>query len=293
MCAKYVKILSRIFRCLMILAVSLEIAGCGGSTPTFMPPATATHIPTAIPTPKPPPAVDLEVSPGPQVSEGGSVAIVLKVEPYEELDWTWEISGTSGGRLNVTKGENVVYTAGNVGVDIIVAAAQMRNGEIVKKTQSMNVVATSQAVLPLPTESSTEIPPTQEPTRDGLTLTTPQNDETVPCSTLAKGIYPLDLEDAIWPLIYIAGRYHPQDEGGRAAMKVEGNWYQTIRFGNCDNLAVDVNKPFQLIIVTANEAANAAFENYFKACAASGSYPGLVDLPPGSKEWVRITVIRE
>jgi hypothetical protein len=227
------------------------------------------------------------------VLAGKGVAIVIKVEPYEKLDWKWEVSGTSGGQLDKTTGENVVYTAGKEGVDNIVVEAKTASGAIVKQTVSLTVVAaTPTAVVAQPSITRTPLVPVS-PSASAVTLTSPQDGQTVPCQNIARGTYPLDLKDYIWPIVYIAGRYHPQDEGGKAAQKVGGNWLQTVRFGNCNRLQDDVGKPFQLIIVTANEAANVEFEKYIKAGQASGNWPGLIELPPGTKEQVRIVVIRQ
>jgi hypothetical protein len=86
-----------------------------------------------------------------------------------------------------------------------------------------------------------------------VTLTSLQNEQKVPCENIASGTYPSDLDKEIWPVAYIGGIYYPQDEGGKAAKKVDGNWYQTVRFGDCTRTKVDVGKQFQLIIVTAHE----------------------------------------
>jgi hypothetical protein len=120
-----------------------------------------------------------------------------------------------------------------------------------------------------------------------------QDNQTVPCENYAEGRYPLDLKDYIWPIVYIGGKYHPQDEGGKAASKADGKWYQTVRFGDCTQAAKDVGKRFQLIIVTANEQANKVFEDYITTGQRTGAWPGMANLPQGIKEHVRIVVIRQ
>jgi hypothetical protein len=126
-----------------------------------------------------------------------------------------------------------------------------------------------------------------------VVLTTPQDGQKVPCSNIAKGTYPPDFKGYIWPVVYVSGRYYPQATGGKAAQKNSGNWYQTVRFGDSNHLKEDEEKPFQLIIVTANELANAEFEKYEKAGQASRNWRGMVELPPGTIEQVRIRVTRQ
>jgi hypothetical protein len=272
----------------LLLALSL-IAGCGGSTPA----PTPTQPPP--PTPKPPPAVTFEVKPGVEVQAGKDVAIVIKVEPFEQLAWTWDVSGTSGGRLSAKTGENVVYTAGKEGMDIVVAEAKTADGATVKKTVSLTVVAVPDTPTPVAPSGITPTPtPTMSPpSTSGVTLVEPQNDQTVKCQIIAEGTYPLDLKEQIWPIVYINGVYHPQDEGGKAAQKNSGIWKQTVRFGNCDKLENDRGKPFTLIIVTADDSANGKFEQYLKTAKANQDWRGMAELPPGTTEYARIIVIRE
>ena len=139
--------------------ISLAIASCGTAP---------TPAPTAIPT-KPPPNVKLSVAHVSQeptggdvanVHEGEGVAIVVKIEPYESFDWTWDVSGTSGGTLNVKQGENVVYTAGTKGVDVVVAEAKTADGGMIKQQVTINVEATTTVTdTPVPVDTPTAPPP--------------------------------------------------------------------------------------------------------------------------------------
>jgi hypothetical protein len=184
-------------------------------------------------------------------------------------------------------------------MDIVAVEGKTASGVLVKQTVALTVVAAPPSAAPTQPPAQTQptaptkLPPTATPPASAVTLTTPQDGQTVPCQNIARGTYPLDLKDYIWPIVYVAGRYHPQDEGGKAAQKIGGNWLQTVRFGDCTNPKKDVGTPFQLIIVTANEAANAEFEKYIKAGQASSNWPGMIELPPGTKEQVRIMVIRQ
>jgi hypothetical protein len=281
----------------LLLAVLLAIAGCGGT-------------PAPTPTLRPQPTFALEVSPGTEVQVGKSVAIVAKVEPLEKLDIKWSRSGTAEGKLNTNTGEQVVYTAGEKeGVDIVVAEGITASGVPVKQTVSLTVVGKAVAQAPTPTvtpvlPTDTPVPPTDTPVPPTptpqpspvapITLTSLQDGQSVPCENLARGTYSADIRDHIWPVVYIGNRYHPQDEAGKAPPMVNGNWYGTIRFGDCTKLPdYDKGKAFQLIIVTADEQANKAFEDYIAREQAIGQWPGMDSLPEGVKEYIRIAVIRE
>ncbi len=280
MFAKYGWSQSRLLAIGLLLVVVVVATAC---VPTI----------TATPTPKPPPTITLDVSPGSQVAVGEGIAIVIKIEPYEELDWKWNVSGTGAGQLSATTGEQIVYTAGKEGIDIVVAEAKAASGATLKQTVSINIVAASHTAVPTQPTVSTTIPPTTEPSTAAVTLTNLQDGQTVPCSNIARGTYPLDLKEDIWPVVYVGGRYYPQDEGGLAAQKISGNWYQTVRFGDCQNPQRDVGQVFQLLILTANESANTEFEKYIKRGQTSGNWPGLIDLPPGIQEYLRIIVTRQ
>jgi len=137
-----------------------------------------------------------------------------------------------------------------------------------------------------------EVTPTLGP--DTATLAYPEDGQSVPCENLAQGRYSSDITNLIWPVVYIGNRYHPQDEGGKAPPMFNGKWYGTVRFGDCNKPPdYDRGKAFQLIIVTVNDVANKAFEDYIARGQATGTWPGMDSLPEGVKEYVRIVVIRE
>jgi len=258
----------------LLFALSLVIAGCGGT-----------------PTPRPQPTFDLDVRPGTEVQVGKGVAIVTKVEPLEKLNLKWSVSGTSEGKLNTDTGEQVVYTAGKKGIDIVVAEGTTASGVPIKQTVTLTVVSEAPPITFTPTPSPTQRV-TLTPTPVIITLTYPQGDQFVPCENPARGTYPLDLTDRIWPVVYIGNKYHPQDEGGKAPPMVNGNWSGTVRFGDCTKPAENKGTPFQLIIVTANEAANKAFEKYLVTARDMG-FPGMESLPAGFTEHLRIAVTRQ
>jgi hypothetical protein len=266
----------------VLVLAALVLTACSSGEP----PASATLAPKLPPTFKMNVAVPDTLEEGSMVRlpERESAAISINIEPYEQLVWTWEVSGTSGGSLNTTQGENVIYTAGTAGIDTVTARATMGDGTAVKQSVDINVEPPATAT-PLPTE--TALPPK-------VTLENLQDNQKVPCSNLVGGTFPAGLDKAIWPVVFVGGVYHPQDEGGKAAQKANGRWFQTVRFGDCVNAPKkDIGQPFHLIIVTANESANAAFELYIANGKQTGKWPGMPALPEGAEEQVRVVVIRE
>jgi len=283
MSTKHTNNWSAFFNLILLIALSSTLTGCGGNTSDAQAPTPLTNL---LPTIK---LTIAQVSPesggGMTVMhEGENAAITVNVQPYQSLNWTWEVSGTSKGTLNDTQGENIVYTAGTAGIDTITARATMTDGTEIKQSVSINVEP-----------PATEIPPaTDTPLPPKVTLDTLQDNQKVPCSNLVSGTYPDGLERAIWPIVYVGGVYHPQDEGGKAAQKANGKWIQTVRFGDCVNTPnKDVGTAFQLIIVTANDSANAAFEAYITNGKRTGQWPGMPELPSGADPQVRVIVIRE
>jgi hypothetical protein len=151
---------------------------------------------------------------------------------------------------------------------------------------------------PTPTDTPAPMPtdtPKPQPTPVGpITLTFPEDGQEVPCLNTARGTYSSDITNPIWPVVYIGLKYHPQDVDGTAARKQpDGKWYGTVRFGNCDTPDVDRGKLFELLIVTADEQCNRAFENYISEGQSTGDWPGMDSLPGGCNEHVHIVVIRE
>lgn len=141
----------------------------------------------STPAPVPPPTFALEVNPGAQVEVGKSVAIVAKVEPLEPLNLTWSVSGTAKGVLNTTTGEQVVYTPGNEGTDIVVAEGTTANGVRVKHTVTLTVIVEEISQAPTlgnnpitSTYTLTVTAPTQDTTSERFTSPTSTGTPTLP-----------------------------------------------------------------------------------------------------------------
>ncbi len=125
-----------------------------------------------------------------------------------------------------------------------------------------------------------------------VTLTNLKDGQEVPCRLAIEGAYPPSVTDAIWPLVYVDGVYHPQDTpqgSGKSAVKAEGTWRGNVQFGDC---AQSKGQVFQLVIVTADRGANKAFEDYLTETRKTKTYVGTL-LPPGATEQARISVTRQ
>ena len=65
-----------------------------------------------------------------------------------------------------------------------------------------------------------------------------------------------------------------------------GKWTGIVGFGNCDDPNADRGAKFQLLVVTVDEQANAAFEKYKPS-------DEMKSLPQGTEVHARITVTRQ
>ena len=121
----------------LLFAIMLPLIACGETPP---------QIPLKF---------DLEVSPGTEVEEGKGVAIVANIEPLVALNLEWSVSGTAEGQLNTTTGDQVIYTAGKEGTDVVIAEGTTANGDPVKHTVTLTVVNRPVAEDPAPTAPPT------------------------------------------------------------------------------------------------------------------------------------------
>jgi hypothetical protein len=306
----------------LLLTLWVTMTGCGGApTPNTMP----TLAPQ--PTSQLPPTFTLEVSPGTEVQVGKSVAIVAKVEPLEELDLKWMISGTAEGMLNTDTGEQVVYTAGKDGVDIVVAEGTTASGLPVKQTVSLTVVAQPMTepptTSPLPTDTPSSIEePTEEPTAEPtkrpecpfgspvrLPIAGPSVDAEVRISSVEHcadnlptataiplaGNYSGDMTNKeIWILVYPPNLvYYPQSTNACASLSTpfdSGQWQEQIRLGR-----QGVPEAFHVVAVVAEvgSPASEAFHNYLTVGCDTGNYEAIAVIPSGATEMDSIVVHTE
>jgi len=229
------------------------------------------------------------------VHEGEGVAIVIKIDPYESLTWTWDVSGTSGGTLNVKQGENVVYTAGNKGVDIVVAEAKTADGGIIKQQVTINVEAPATATeTPAPTDTPLPSPTGWECTSDRsqklqsdeipgqVTIDTPtQGTINLPSGQQVKvgGSYTGVPEGKyLWVFIYssaagLHGRYYPQTRDALKGWQPEpttgqdGRWSLIVNFG-AGHLC------YEIIVMMADATASQSIADQLKSWAHLNNYAG-------------------
>jgi hypothetical protein len=171
----------------LFIVLSLILVGCGA--------------PSTSSSGAPAPTFTLDVRPEKKVQVGKSIAIVANVEPLEKLTLTWSVSGTSGGSLNGTSGEQVVYTAGpREGTDIVVAEGTTASGVPLKQTVVVTVVDEQ---APLPPTPTPEHVPTQSVAATSAPSSTPvapnQTDVVVSVPPLQE-VFPQarDGEDWVW-----------------------------------------------------------------------------------------------
>lgn len=226
-----------------------------------------------------PPDVRVEVSPGTRIPVGDTAAIAIHASG-KDLEFEWK---AERGKLSSTSAPSVVYRAESpAGKDIVTVKVTGAGGSTTRAT-----------VFEVVEAASTPSGGPQPSGKSGVTLTNLENGDTVPCQVIARGKYSVDGVGTIWPVVYVGGRYHPQDEGGKAPTMLNGEWSGTVRFGNCDEPEESSGTAFQLLVVSADQKANAAFESYLQRAKKVGSYPGLDSLPDVTTAHVRILVTRQ
>lgn len=126
-----------------------------------------------------------------------------------------------------------------------------------------------------------------------VTITSPAEGDRVGAEVEVTGTY-AEAEGEIWVLVYPShGRWYPQSEFPCEAshvLKGNGQWRAPkVTFGD------DPERPFDIVVVVADEGASAFFDSRLKLWCKAGYYPGLptIELPPGIQEKSRIRVYRE
>ena len=297
---------------MMGLLCIVFFTACGGPTPTPTPVAqipTETPVPTntPIPTNTPePPRVEVNVSESIELQLGESVTIQAEASGAGKITYEWTLIGVG----DVSEERNaplIIYRApesvedgkNTAGLSVTVSN---EGGDTIKGVSITIVTPTPEpptntpppltnTSTPTPTEPTVTNTPT--PPSGPITITNPTNNESVDCENLAEGTYAEDITEPIWPIVFIGNRYHPQDEGGLAPPKVNGEWFGTVRFGNCNEPEKDVGNRFQLIVVAAGQNCNQAFEAYLTKGQETGDWPGILRLEDDCKEHIRIVVTRK
>lgn len=227
--------------------------------------------------PETPPQVgDIQVQPSKKIEAGGTASLTVTASG-KDLRFKW--SAGRGSVLSPTA-PSVVYTApATPGMDTVSVEVTGAGGTTVKN-------ASFEVVSDAPAEEATD--------GQAVTITSHRKGQTVLCEEPIQGRYSPEVTGPIWPVVYIGGGFHPQDEGGQPATMSNGEWYGTVRFGNCNKPAESRGKTFQLFVVTVDPQANAEFLSYLERGRRTGEYPGLPALPKGAKEYPpRMLVTRD
>lgn len=225
-------------------------------------------------------AEEIHIEPSERLAVGEEAALTIQASGAGELEFKWS---ANRGTLSSPLGFSTNYKAPSTPGQAIVSVQITSEGSSVVRSKTFEIVDK-------PTPSLSSI--TSSLPLGAVTLTSHKDGYTVPCEAIAKGRYSSDVTGAIWPVVYIGNAYHPQDEGGKSASKVNGDWTGTVRFGDCNKPQEASGKPFQLLVITADDAANRAFESYIQSGRQSG-FLGMRGLPAGTVEHVRIRVTRD
>ncbi|HEX7180781.1 MAG TPA: hypothetical protein VF756_02995 [Thermoanaerobaculia bacterium] len=225
--------------------------------------------------PNPPQVSDIHVQPNKTISTEGTASLTVEAAG-KALEFKWR---AERGTVSSPTAPSVLYTApSTAGLDTITVEVHGEGGTTLRST----TIEVGRASV------TTE----ETPVEQAVTLTSHHEGQSVKCEELAQGVYARDVTDSIWPVVYVGGRYHPQDEGGKPAAKSNGRWYGTVRFGDCQQPDSAHGQVFHLIIVTTDEHANGVFKRYVEEASRKGSYPGLEELPKSATEQLRVVVTR-
>lgn len=95
----------------------------------------------------------------------------------------------------------------------------------------------------------------------------------------------------IWVVIYIprVGRYYPQNNP--AAVQPDGSWSSPTTFGGPGSK--DKGLKFEVQALTADGAAQAAFQSYLRGARDKSDYPGMEQPPEGATLQHSVTVTRK
>jgi hypothetical protein len=286
---------------LWILAVFLlwGMAGCGGS-----------------PAAQAPVVSEPRVNPSTAVKPGDEVGINIDVSNTGNTNLIYSWTADGGKIIRGGNGPAATYKAPtepgvyNVTVEVKWGDQSMRKTASIKVEPAQTSAPQPTMAPTAPTQQPTAAPQALDPTSQPapteppaqatqpsvsslVMLTTHQDGQSYPCETLARGTNAPDIKGHIWPVVFTNGRFYPQDEGGGAPrMLPNGTWFSTVRFGDC-NADRDVGKTFQLIIVTADDAAHQEFLGWLKRGQTTGNWEGLVELPAGATEHLRIFITRK
>ena len=256
--------------------------------------APATPVIQATPVP---PQVDLVIQTDQQqITVGHPVAIVMTLNPpvaITEATWT-VLSGQ--GDLQEKTNDVVVFTPSTESeLMIIQVKGKTEAGTPFQQTINFRVVAPTEAPATQPVVEKPTVNVTVETQIPSLvTQDTLQDSQTVPCQNFIEGTYDKTVTEQIWPVIYVGGMFHPQDDNGKAPRMEDGKWFDTVRFGDCSKpAAFNRGTRFQLLIITSGPVCQKQIEDYLATARARG-FPGMPGLADDCHKVTQaITVTRE
>ena len=131
--------------------------------------------------------------------------------------------------------------------------------------------------------------PTPTPVVSEVKITRPADGDTVALTEVVRGTSQnVPTGQKVWVVIFVykVSRYYPQN--APADMQANGNWDSVTYFG----IPTDSGLRFDVLALTADAAAQQAFNNYLTTAKGSNNYGGLAQLPPSATIQHRITVTR-
>lgn len=227
---------------------------------------------------KPPEISEIRATSGNTIAVNATASLTID-SSGSDLQFKWE---AERGKISNPTAPSILYTApDSPGPDVVTVRVSGAGGTSTK-SKPFDVVA------------STETPHDRGSEKGGfVTLSDLRDGSTVPCEVSVKGRYSPDIKDFIWPVVWVGGRFHPQDSDGRAAPKVNGTWFGTVHFGDCRQPQKDTGKTFQLFVVTVGPEGNKEFEDYLAECRRTGNYLGVPKMPRGTTTYLEFTLTRE
>ena len=277
---------------LVLWGIIWFLVGCGGGSNDSEATAVAeapTEQPTAVveePTDTPTPIIPIPSVGEPVISlpspvlPGTQIGISVSVDGAAGSEITYEWSHPEGqGQIVRGQGTNgityqVPSEAGTYSIGVKVSS-----GDSVVERSTFVTVADPPEDTPTPNDTPTPSVPdtptlTETPIPAIITLNNIEDGDTVPCMT-ARGTYnEEEVTEEIWPVVFINNVWYPQDATFLPAAKVNGEWSQPVRFGNCDT-DEHSGEEFQLFIIKAPDACHQQIVDYFEEGKLTNDFPGI------------------